>query len=44
MDLHVRIEPSHVQYVSIYRNIDTFIQYRDTILAFECISTLEWVV
>ena len=35
---------SDVRYVSIYRNIDIFIQYRDTILAFECIDTLEWTV
>ena len=27
-----------MQYISIYRNIDIFIQYRDTILAFGCID------
>ena len=35
---------SDVRYVSIYRNIDIFIEYRDTILAFGCIDTLEWTV
>ena len=35
---------SDVQYVSIYRNIDIFVEYRDTILAFGCIDTLEWTV
>ena len=35
---------SDVRYVSIYRNIDIFVQYRDTILAFGCIDTLEWTV
>ena len=34
---------SDVQYISIYRN-DIFIQYRDTLLAFGCIDTLEWTV
>ena len=35
---------SDVRYVSIYRNIDIFVEYRDTILAFGCIDTLEWTV
>ena len=35
---------SDVRYVSIYRNIDIFVEYRDTILAFGCINTLEWAV
>ena len=33
-----------VRYVSIYRNIDTFIQCSDTILAFGYIDTLVWAV
>ena len=28
----------------IYGNIDIFVEYRDTILGFECIDTLEWRV
>ena len=35
---------SDVRYVSIYRNIDIFVEYRDTILASGCIDTLEWTV
>ena len=35
---------SDVRYVLIYRNIVLFVQYRDTILAFGCIDTLEWTV
>ena len=27
-----------------YRYIDIFVEYRDTILAFVCIDTLEWTV
>ena len=38
------IKSSDVRYVSIYRNIEIFIQYRDTILAFGCIDTLVWTV
>ena len=38
------IVTSDVQYVSIYKNIDIFIQYRDTILAFGGIDTLVWAV
>ena len=38
------IRSSDVRYVSIYQNIDICIQYRDTILAFGCIDTLEWAV
>ena len=38
------VNSSDVRYVSIYRNIDIFVQYRDTILAFKCIDTLEWTV
>ena len=30
---------SDVRYVSIYQNIDIFVEYRDTILAFGCINT-----
>ena len=33
---------SDMQYISIYRNIDIFIQYHDTILAFGCIDALEF--
>ena len=42
--LQVVVRSSDVRYVSIYRNIDIFIEYRDTILAFGCIDTLEWTV
>ena len=35
------VQTSDVQYVSIYRNIDIFVEYRDTLLAFGCIDTLE---
>ena len=41
MCVHVH---SDVRYVSVYRNIDIFVEYRDTILAFGCIDTLEWTV
>ena len=41
---HFDLFSSDVRYVSIYRNIDIFVQYRDTILAFKCIDTLEWTV
>ena len=39
-----RLITSDVRYVSIYRNIEIFIQYRDTISAFGCIDTLVWAV
>ena len=32
---------SDVRYISIYQNIDIFIQYHYTILAFGCIDTQE---
>ena len=33
---------SDVRYLLIYQNTDIFIQYRDTILVFGCIDTLEY--
>ena len=41
--LHVAaVSNSDVRYILIYRNINTFIQYRDTILAFQyiCVGSL----
>ena len=41
---HALTKTWNVRYVSIYQNIEIFIQYRDTILAFGCIDTLVWTV
>ena len=42
--MYMYMVTSDVRYVSIYQNIDIFVEYRDTILAFGCIDTLEWTV